>query len=206
MNVLLLNGSPHEKGCTYTGLAEVAQTLEKNGVATEIFWLGNKAIHPCIACGKCKETGACIFDDVVNEILAKLDGIDGIVVGSPVHYAAASGAISMVMDRVFYAGAGKLAKKPGAAIVSCRRGGASAAFDELNKYFSINNMPIATSQYWNQIHGNTAEEAKQDREGMQTMRTLGENMAWLLKCIEAGRKAGVKEPAYEAWDKTNFIR
>ena len=207
MKVLLLNGSPHEQGCTYTGLQEVAQTLQKNGVDTEIFWLGTQPIHPCISCRKCKETGKCVFDDdVVNKVIGKLDSIDGLIIGSPVHYAAASGAITMVMDRVFFGGAGKLQKKPGAVVVSCRRGGASATFDQLNKYFSINNMPIVTSQYWNQIHGNTPAEVQQDAEGLQTMRTLGQNMAWLLKCIEAGHKAGVAEPVYEAWNPTNFVR
>jgi multimeric flavodoxin WrbA len=206
MKVLLLNGSPHEKGCTYTGLNEVAMTLQKNGIDTEIFWLGNKEIHSCLACGKCRETGKCVFDDVVNEIGAKLADIDGIVLGSPTHYASASGAITTVMDRVMFSASGKLAKKPGAVVITCRRGGASAAFDQLNKYFSINNMPIATSQYWNQIHGNTPEEVKQDLEGLQTLRTLATNMAWLLKCIEAGRKAGVPEPAYEETIKTNFVR
>lgn len=206
MKVLLVNGSPHEKGCTYTALNEVAMSLQKNDVATEIFWLGNKEIHSCLGCGKCRETGVCIFNDVVNELAAKLDSIDGIVIGSPVHYASASGAVTTVMDRIFYSAGSKLAKKPGAAVVSCRRGGEATAFDQLNKYFSINNMPIVTSQYWNQIHGNSAAEAKQDAEGLQTMRTLGQNMAWLLKCIEAGRTAGVPEPAYETKIMTNFIR
>ena len=204
--VLLINGSPHQFGCTYTALRETADTLEKNGVETEILYLGTKPIAGCIACAKCHESGRCVFDDGVNQLLQRLDEFQGIVVGSPVYYASPNGALLAFLDRLFFAAGKKFAGKPGAAVVSCRRGGATAAFDVLNKYFSISNMPIVTSQYWNQIHGNTPEEALQDAEGLQTMRTLGENMAWLIKCIRAGRAAGVPEPVYEKKQSTNFIR
>lgn len=206
MKVLLINGSPHRKGCTYTALAEVAKTLEKHGVDTEIFWLGVKPVAGCIACGKCKEEGRCVFDDGINELIGRIDQFDGMVVGSPVYYSGASGQVTSFLDRLFYVCGKKLAGKPGAAVVSCRRGGATAAFDQLNKYYSMSNMPIVTSQYWNQVHGNTPEEVLKDEEGLQTMRTLGENMVWLLRCIEAGRAAGVKEPQYEPPLRTNFIR
>ena len=206
MKVLLLNGSPNERGCTYTALCEVEKSLQRHAIETKIVHVAQKPVPGCIACGKCFETGTCVFDDQVNEVAAQLDGIDGLVVGSPVYYASASGQITAFLDRLFFSSGRKLAKKPGAAIVSCRRGGATAAFDQLNKYFTINNMPVVSSQYWNQVHGNTPEEVLQDAEGLQTMRTLGENMAWLLRCIEAGRKAGVPEPQYEKKIATNFIR
>lgn len=206
MKVLMINGSPHEKGCTYTALSEVAGTLKKHEIDSEIIYLGKQPVAGCIACGKCRETGKCIFQDQVNELLEKMEEYDALIVGSPVYYAGPSGQSTSFMDRLFYAGSAKLKGKPGAAVVSCRRGGATAAFDRLNKYFSINSMPIVTSQYWNQVHGNTPDEVRQDEEGLQTMRTLGENMAWLLKCIEAGKKAGVPMPEYEAKIATNYIR
>ncbi len=206
MKVLLINGSPNEYGCTYTALSEAAKSLNKNGIETEIYQIGKKAIAGCIDCGKCFETGKCVWNDDVNKLAERLDEFDGLIVGSPVYYAGPSGQITAFLDRLFYSAGRKLVKKPGAAVVSCRRGGATAAFDRLNKYFSINNMPIVTSQYWNQVHGNTPEQVMQDKEGLQTMRTLGENMAWLLKCIDAGRKAGVPEPQYEPQTMTNFIR
>jgi len=206
MKTLLINGSPHEKGCTYTALREVQKELEKNGIETELFWIGTKPVAGCIACGRCDELGRCIFQDAVNEAAAKLDGIDALVIGSPVYYASASGQITSFLDRLFYSAGDKLRGKPAAAVVSCRRGGATAAFDQLNKYFSINCMPIITSQYWNQVHGNTPEQVLQDAEGLQTMRTLAVNMAWLLKSIEAGRKAGIPAPQYETHVATNFIR
>ena len=206
MKVLLFNGSPHAEGCTYTALCEIANTLHKHSIETELVQIGTKPIAGCIACGKCKNGTPCIFDDGVNELVARLDEFDGIIVGSPIYYAGPSGQSTAFLDRLFYCAAGKLTGKPGAAIVSCRRGGASAGFDRLNKYFSINSMPIVASQYWNQVHGNTPEEVLQDEEGLQTMRTLGENMAWLLKCIEAGRQAGVPSPAKEPRLRTNFIR
>ncbi len=204
--VLLINGSPHEKGCTYTALRETADALERNGVETEIFHIGTQPVAGCIACGKCAQTGKCVFDDGVNAVLEQLDSCDGLVVGSPVYYAGPSGQICAFLDRLFYASRGRMAGKAAAAVVSCRRGGASAAFDRLNKYFSISNMVIATSQYWNQVHGNRPEEVLQDGEGLQTMRTLGQNMAWLIKCIEVGKKQGIVLPAYEPKQATNFIR
>ncbi len=206
MKVILANGSPKEKGCTYTALCEVAGALEKNGIETEIFWVGAKPIAGCIGCGACSKSGKCFVDDCVNVFVEKAKTADGFVFGSPVHYAAASGALTSFLDRAFYGKGAVFAGKPGAAVVSCRRGGASAAFDQLNKYFTINNMPVVSSQYWNQVHGNTPEEVKKDAEGMQTMRTLGNNMAWLLKCIEAGAAAGITFPEREPAVRTNFIR
>lgn len=206
MEVLLINGSPNEHGCTYTALSEVAQTLHRHGIETELLYLGKKPVAGCIACGGCARTGRCVFDDQVNDVLSRLDAIDAVVAGSPVYYAAASGQITSFLNRLFYASGGRMAGKPGAAVVSCRRGGASAAFDQLNKYFTISSMPVVSSQYWNQVHGSTPEEVRRDEEGLQTMRTLGENMAWLLKSIEAGQKAGVPAPVREAPLRTNFIR
>jgi len=206
MNVLLINGSPNKKGCTFTALSEVAKELKKQDIGTEIFHVGNKPIRGCTACGKCSETGRCIFDDAVNVAIGKADEADGFVFGSPVHYAGASGFITSFLDRCFFAGGDVFAYKPGAAIVSCRRGGATAAFDQLNKYFTINNMPVVSSQYWNMVHGNTPDEVLQDLEGLQIMRTLGQNMAWLLKSIAAGRKAGIVRPEPEEHIWTNFIR
>ena len=206
MKVLLLNGSPHAQGCTYTALNEVAATLKKHGIDTELVHVGTRPVAECIACGKCKGGAPCIFDDGVNALAARLDEFDAIVVGAPVYYAGPSAQACAFLDRLFYSAGGKLTGKPAAAVVSCRRGGASAAFDRLNKYFSINSMPIVTSQYWNQVHGNTPEEVLRDEEGLQTMRTLGENMAWLLRCIEAGKAAGVPAPVYEPRRATNFIR
>jgi len=204
--ILLLNGSPHEKGCTYTALREVADTLEKNGVETEFFWVGTAPVAGCIACGKCRQEKKCVFGDGVNRILEHLDSFDGLVAGSPVYYAGPSGQICAFLDRLFYASGGRMAGKAAAAVVSCRRGGASAAYDRLNKYFSISNMVIATSQYWNQVHGNTPEEVRQDAEGLQTMRTLGQNLAWLVQCREAGIEKGIGLPVYEPRQGTNFIR
>lgn len=207
MKALLICGSPNANGCTYTALSEVEKALHKNGVETEIFQIGKKPISGCIACRSCYKTGKCAIDDGVNAIAARLDEFDAIVIGSPVYYASANGALCALLDRLFYSAGGKMAGKVGAAVVSCRRGGASAAFDQLNKYFGISNMIVATSQYWNQIHGNTAEEALQDAEGLQTMRTLGENIAWLLRLIECGRNNGIKPPQYEEKKaRTNFIR
>ena len=206
MKVLLINGSPHKEGCTFTALNEVAKTLEKNGIETEILYLGVKPIAGCIACGKCSQLGKCFIDDKVNEILARCDEFDGLVIGSPVYYAGPSGQIRAFLDRLFYAGGRRFAGKPGAAVVSCRRGGATAAFDQLNKYFTISSMPIVSSQYWNQVHGAYAEQVLQDEEGMQTMRTLGNNMAWLLKCIQLGKENGITLPKREPPVWTNFVR
>ncbi len=206
MKVLMINGSPNQHGCTYTALSEIDTTLAKNGIESEIYHIGTKPIAGCIACGKCKNGTPCIFDDGVNQIAERLDEFDALIVGAPIYYAGPSGQSTAFLDRLFYSAAGKLTGKPGAAIVSCRRGGASAGYDRLLKYFSINSMPIVTSQYWNQVHGNTPEEVLKDEEGLQTMRTLGENMAWLLKCIEAGKAAGVPLAKKEPKIRTNFIR
>ncbi|MBO5736992.1 MAG: flavodoxin family protein [Clostridia bacterium] len=205
MKVLLVNGSSHEKGCTYTALAEVAKALNANGVETEIYWLGQNQVSGCKGCWACKKVKKCVIDDGVNEFVEKAAEFDGFVFGSPVYYASAAGALVSFMDRVFYSGGKNLAFKPAAAVVSCRRAGASTTFDVINKYFTINNMPIVGSNYWNEIHGNTAEEAAQDAEGLQTMRMLGNNMAWLLKCIALGKEAGIApETEKKIW--TNFIR
>ncbi len=205
MKVMLLNGSPRGKKCTYTALTVIAERLNAQGIDTEIFEIGANAFPGCIGCGTCRTTGKCFVDDKVNEFVAKMEEADGLIVGSPVYYASASGQITAFLDRAFYSST-KMAGKPAAAIVSCRRGGATAAFDQLNKYFAISNMPIVTSNYWNQVHGNTPEEVLQDEEGIQTMRTLADNMAWLLKSIEAGREKGINLPDYEPKIKTNFIR
>ena len=207
MKVLLINGSPHAKGSTFTALNEVAVTLEKEGIEAEIVYIGNQAIRGCIACAKCREIGHCVFDDAVNEIASKFEEADGIVVGSPVYYASANGTLVSFLDRLFYSTSRKFDKtmKVGAAVVSARRGGNTATFDELNKYFTISGMPVVSSQYWNQIHGNNAEEALQDAEGLQTMRTLGKNMAFLMKSIALGKETfGL--PETEAKVATNFIR
>lgn len=204
--VLLINGSPHEFGCTYTALKEVADTLEKNGVETEFLYLGTKPVAGCIACGKCSQTGRCIFDDQVNRVLDKLAEYQGIVVGSPVYFAGPTGQICAFLDRLFYCGGDRMKGKVAAAVVSCRRGGATAAFDRLNKYFTISNMHVAGSQYWNQIHGKTPAQAVKDLEGLQTMRTLGQNMAWLIKSIEAGETGRLAAPEYETRQRTNFIQ
>ena len=206
MKVLLINGGPHKNGSTNRALEEIAVTLEKEGIDTEIFWLGTDAIHGCIGCGVCGKTGECFRRDIVNQISNRIDEFDGFIFGSPVHYAASSGALSCFMDRLFFSAGKKFYMKPAAAVVSCRRGGASAAFDEINKYFSICNMPIVTSQYWNMVHGSKVEQVEEDGEGLQTMRSLGKNMAWLLKCIELGKNNNITRPEDEAKIRTNFIR
>jgi multimeric flavodoxin WrbA len=206
MKVLLINGSPHKEGCTFTALSEVAGAIENDGISTDIQWLGNDAICGCRGCGMCRDTGKCIISDMVNETLAKADNYDGFIIGSPVHYAAASGFITPFLDRLFYASGKRFHGKPAAAIVSCRRAGSTAAFEQLNKYFTISHMPVVSSQYWNMVHGNTPDQVRQDQEGLQIMRALGHNMAWLLKCIEAGRRAGIAFPAHERRIGTNFIR
>ncbi len=206
MKVLMINGSPHEHGCTYTALHEVEKKLNEHSIETDILYLGTKPINDCIACGKCARDGRCVFNDAVNETLDKLDEYEGIVVGSPVYYAGPSGMVCSFLDRLFYAGGDRMAGKCAAAVVSCRRGGASAAFDRLNKYFTISSMNVVTSQYWNQVHGRKAEDVLRDEEGLQTMRTLGENMAWLMNSISAGRESGAAQPVYEKIAVTDFIR
>jgi len=206
MKVILVNGSPHEKGCTYTALCEVAKALNENGVETEIFHIGTEPVAGCIACGVCRDSGECIYTDCVSEFLEKAKNADGFVFGSPVYYSNMSGQLSSFMDRAFYSGAKYMNGKPAAAVVSCRRGGASSAFEQINKYFTINCMPVVSSQYWNQVHGSKAEDVLKDEEGMQTMRTLGAHMAWLLKCIEIGKANGIDKPEKEPAIRTSFIR
>lgn len=206
MKVLLVNGSPNREGCTYTTLKEVSKTLEENGIDTEIFQVGNKPIGGCIGCGSCKKTGECFMKDCVNEFVEKAKGADGFVFGSPVYYAAASGSITSFLDRAFYSGGKHMAFKPGAVICSARRAGTTSTLDQLSKYLTICNMPVVSSQYWNMVHGNTPEEVKKDLEGMQTMRVLGRNMAWLIKCIDLGKKNNILKPELEERERTNFIR
>jgi multimeric flavodoxin WrbA len=206
MKVLLVNGSPHPKGSTNAALIEVAGALENNGVNTEIFHIGEQAIVGCIACQSCVKTGRCYVNDPVNVFLSRVETADGIIIGSPVHFASATGMLTAFLDRSFYLKTRFFADKPAACVVVCRRGGATSTFEQINKYFSISNMPVVSSQYWNMIHGNTPEEIKEDQEGLQTLRTLGVNMAWLLKCIEAGKHAGLSCPQREEPIKTNFIR
>lgn len=204
MKVLLINGGPHKDGCTNLALEEVANTLNKEGIETQIIWLGNKGIAGCIGCNSClKNNNKCFMDDFVNEFIEQVKDTDGFVFGSPVHFASASGTLTSFLDRVFY-GRGKMfAGKVCASVVSCRRGGATATFDQINKYALMSNMYIVGSSYWNQIHGTNKEEAQKDLEGMQTMRNLGKNMAFLLKSIE---KANLQKPELEFGTKTNFIR
>ncbi|MBV4417961.1 flavodoxin family protein [Clostridium tyrobutyricum] len=210
MKVLLVNGSPHEKGCTYTALSEVAETLQKESIDTEIFWIGNKALNGCIACKTCVTKKKCVFNDRVNEFLDIAGDYDGFIIGSPVHWASAGGAIPSFLDRVFYAdlngGRQSFYLKPAACVISARRAGTTATYDQLNKYFGLMQMPIVSSQYWNMVHGAAPEQVKQDLEGHQTMRTLGRNMAFFLKCKEAGLKNGVKMLDRETGIFTNFIR
>lgn len=206
MKVLLINCSPHEHGGTDTALREVAGALEAEGVEAEIFFPGPQPISPCTACGGCGKTGRCVFQDSVNTALEKMETCDGLIVGTPVHYAAPSGIASTFLDRLFYAGARQMRHKPAAGVVCARRAGCTSAFDDLNKYFTISQMPVVSSTYWNMVFGSTPEQARQDKEGMQTMRILGRNMAWLLKCIEAGKSAGIQPPVPEKGARTNFIR
>ena len=209
MKVLLVNGSPHKHGCTNVALEEIVKTLKEEGVESEIYHIGNKPISGCMGCYSCYKTGKCVIDDCVNEFVDKAKNFDGYVFGSPVHFAAISGAMTSFMDRVFYSFAKYkevFIHKPAAAIVSARRAGTTAALDQLNKYFTITQMPIISGRYWNMVHGETAEEVKQDLEGLQNMRVLARNMAWHLKCQEAGKKAGIPIPKEEKKIFTNFIR
>lgn len=211
MKVLLVNGSPHKSGCTNRALEEVAATLQKEGVETEMFWIGNKPIGGCIACRRCAQTGKCVFDDAVNVCREKAYEADGFVFGTPVHYGAASGNMTAFMDRLFYSELGgnqnkAFYLKPAAAVISARRAGTTAAFDQMNKYFTIQEMPVASSRYWNMVHGAMPEQVEEDLEGLYTMRVLGRNMAYLLKCQEAAKKAGVALPEREPAIFTNFVR
>jgi len=210
MKVILVNGSPNEKGCTYTALVEVANTLNTEGIGTEIFQLGKKAITGCNACRSCMQLKRCIFPDKVNAFNEIAQNADGFIFGSPVHYASACGAMTSFMDRVFFSamlsGNQSFYLKPAAVVVSARRAGTTAAFDQLNKYLTISQMPVISSQYWNMVHGASPDDVKQDLEGLQIMRTLARNMAWFLKCKEAATNAGVPLPQRETRVATNFIR
>ena len=207
MKVLLINGSPHRNGCTFTGLSEIANVLQAQGIESDIFWIGAKPISGCLGCGKCAGKTHCVLEgDCVNEFLDKARQADGFVFGSPVHYAAASGAITSFLDRAFYAGGRLMRMKPAACIASARRAGTTAALDQLNKYLMINEMPVVSSCYWPMVHGAKAEDVLKDEEGVAIMQTLGRNMAWLLRAIEAGKAAGVNPPAPQPRPMTNFIR
>ena len=204
MKVLLINGSPRKEGNTFIALSEVAKALKEDGIESEIVSIGAKAVQGCIACGRCAELGRCAFnDDLYNKVREKLETADGIVIGSPVYYAGPNGSLCALLDRLFYSAGALLAYKPAAAVAVCRRGGASATFDRLNKYFTIKNMPVVSSQYWNSVHGMLPGEAWQDIEGLQTMRTLGHNIAWVLKSLKQGGEA---TPKCEPLTPTNFIR
>ena len=208
MKVLLLNGSSRPQGCTYTALRVIADSLEATGIESEILFLGNEPVRDCTACGTCRTApGRCVFDDdIVNEIIAKAEMSDGFVFGTPVYYAHPSGRILSVLDRAFYAGKTAFIHKPAAAIASARRAGTSATLDVLQKYFTISQMPIVSSTYWTMVHGSKPEDVLQDTEGLQTMRNLAANMAWMLRCIEAGRSMGIQPPQAESGARTNFIR
>lgn len=204
MKVLLINGSPRKEGNTFIALSEVARTLEENGVETRIINIGKKAVQGCIACNKCYELGRCIFkDDLYNEVREELKSCDGLVVGSPVYYAGPNGSLCALLDRIFYSSSEFLHYKPAAAVAVARRGGTSVTFDRLNRYFTISHMPIVPSQYWNLVHGMMPGDAKQDAEGLQTMRTLGRNMVWMLSNLKNG---SYPIPEQEEWIGTNFIR
>jgi len=205
MKVLLLNGSPHRDGCTATALKEMTKEFDKKNIEWEIYNIPHTPVRGCIACGKCYNSdGHCTFnDDCANEIIDKIAECDALVIGSPVYYAGMNGTLKALLDRVFYAGAKKFKHKPAAAVVSCRRGGASSSFDQINHYFSISHMHQVGSQYWNQIHGNNKEEALQDLEGLQTMRTLAKNMIWIMECINENDYLPEEETERQ---RTNFIR
>lgn len=206
MHVLLINGSPHEKGCTYTALREAADELERQGIETEIFHIGTAPVGGCVGCGGCKKAGHCVFGSPLPEALEKAKAADGFVFGSPVHYAAASGSMTGFLDRLFMSGGAALKYKPAAAVVSARRAGTTAALDQLQKYMTFGNMLLVGSQYWTMVHGKTPEDVRRDEEGLQTMRVLARNMAWVLKCLEAGKAAGVPLPEGEERIYTSFIR
>lgn len=210
MNVLLVNGSPHKTGCTDTALQEVGAAIRDVGIGCDTFWIGNQPLTGCVGCGFCAKAGRCQYDDTVNRFLDAAKNYDGFVFGAPVHFASAAASMLGFLNRAFFtdhcAGLNRFAFKPGAAIVSARRAGTTAALDELNKYMLYAQMPIVTSRYWNMVHGQTPDEVRQDQEGVQIMRVLGKNMAWLLQSIEAGRKAGVAVPEQEPRINTNFIQ
>lgn len=205
MKVLMINGSPNVKGNTYVALSEMEKIFKQEGVETELLHVGNQDIRGCIGCGSCRETGKCVFDDLVNETAAKFEVCDGMVVGSPVYYASANATLAAFLTRLFYSTHFDKTMKVGASVVAARRGGLSAAFDELNKFFTISGMPVASGQYWNSIHGMAPGEAAQDVEGLQSMRTLARNMTFLMKSIALGREAyGI--PEREPFERMNFVR
>ena len=211
MKVLMINGSPNKEGCTYTALNEIAKTLKEEGIDSTIYYIGTEPVAPCRDCRACVKLQRCVINDKVNELLKTIGEYDGFVIGSPVHYASASGVISPFLDRLFFAGSripgeNPFRLKPGTAIVSCRRAGSTATLDQLNKYFLINQMPIISGRYWNMVHGSNPEQVKQDLEGMQNMRIVGRNMAWHLKCKAAALQAGIVPPEAEETIYTNFIR
>lgn len=205
MKVLLVNGSSRPDGCTNAALCEVARALQEEGIETQMFFIGNGAMPDCIACGKCRETGSCVFGDVVNDFVEKAKTADGFVFGSPVYYAHPSGRLLTFMDRAFYSGGSAFAFKPAAAVLSARRAGTTASFDVINKYFTIASMPVVSSTYWNHVYGTQPEEVAEDKEGLMTMTNIGKNMAWMLKCIELGKKNGLEHPVNEKL-RTNFTR
>ncbi|MBO7338329.1 MAG: flavodoxin family protein [Paludibacteraceae bacterium] len=206
MKTLLINGSPHANGCTFTALSIVAEELEKNGVETEIVHVGQKDVHGCIACGKCGEQGKCVFDDVVNELAPKFAEADGLVIGSPVYYASANGTLTNLLDRLFYSAKCDKRMKVGAAVTSARRAGTTATLDQLNKYFTISEMPVVSSRYWNMVHGSKAEDVLKDEEGMQIMRVLGRNMAFLIRAIAAERQRNGLPEAEPQRIFTSFVK
>lgn len=206
MKVLMLNGSAKPNGNTYYALSEIGKQLEQEGISYEIFQLGGDAVRDCIGCGRCTENGCIFTDDKVNEFIAAARQADGFVFGTPVYYAHPSGRILSFLDRVFYSGGSAFTFKPGACVTVARRGGCSASFDVLNKYFGISQMPVAGSTYWNSVHGRVPGEAAQDAEGLQTMRNLARNMAWMMKCFEAGKENGILLPETERGHSTHFIR
>lgn len=206
MKVLLVNGSSRANGCTFTALTEIGRILNNEGIETEIFQLGTQPVQDCIACNGCVGKGRCVFDDVANRLIDCAKTADGFVFGTPVYYAHPNGRIMSVLDRAFYAGGASFAYKPAAVIASARRAGTTASLDVLAKHLSISQMPVVSSTYWNMVHGSKPEDVKVDLEGMQTMRNLGRNMAWLLKCIEAGKQSGISAPETERGARTNFIR
>ncbi len=211
MKVLLLNGSPNEKGNTYLALDSISQTLKLEGIDSEIFFVGKEAIVSCKGCGACSKIGRCVFDgDRVNEFVSKMMESDGLIVGSPVHYAAATGAITSFLGRAFFSGSrankNPYRLKPAASVAIARRAGTSATLDQLNKYFTISQMPIISARYWNELHGQVAPQVNEDIEGMQNLRYLARNMAFFLKCKEAGLKSGISLPEEENVTYTNFIR
>ena len=210
MKVLLFNGSPHKEGCTYTALKEIADTLKSEGIESEIFHVGNEPISSCRACGACTKLGKCVINDKVNEFVELAEKFDAYVIGSPVHYASSSGATVAFLDRAFYSASRSGKKifphKPASAIASARRAGTTATLDQLNKYFTINQMLLVSGRYWNMVHGKSPDEVKQDLEGMQNMRFLARNLAWTMKCLQAGKDAGINPPMQEEVVMTNFIR